>query len=106
MNSKVLMAYCTFPNEATARQICESLVREDVIACANILPEMTSIYKWQDKLETGSECAAVLKTSDFKKPALMERLRALHPYQNPCLVFLNVDDGLSAFLNWVRIQTL
>ena len=106
MNSNVVFAYVMFPNHQVAQSICESLVFEGVIACANIFPPITSVYKWNGSMVTEPEIPAVLKLAEFKKAALMERIRAEHPYQNPCLAFLPIADGLPDFLNWVYTQSV
>ena len=106
MNSKVILAYCTFPDENTAHTICEQLVDESTIACANVLGPMRSFYKWNGKLHKEQEWIAIFKTSVFKRATLKERIRATHPYENPCLVFLAIEDGLPDFLKWVYTQSL
>lgn len=106
MKSKVVLAYCTFPSEDVAQVICERLVFDGTIACANIFPPMKSIYKWNGQLMKEPEWAAILKLSQAKKRALKERIRALHPYSVPALVFLDVSDGHADFLNWVYGQSL
>ena len=106
MKSEIVLAYCTFPNEMIANEICERLVAEGTIACANIFPPMKSIYRWNGQMQKTEEWAAILKTSHFKRTALAERIRAIHPYALPALVFLNVDGGHPEFLNWVYGQSL
>ena len=106
MKSKILLAYCTFPSEEVAHEICERLVAEGTIACANIFAPMKSIYKWNGQLMKEQEWAAILKTSHLKKAALKERIRAVHPFAVPALVFLPVEDGHPDFLNWVYGQSL
>lgn len=106
MKSKIFFAYCTFPDEDTARKICARLVEENTIACANLLGPMNSIYKWKGELQQEKEWAAIMKTSALKQATLKERIRETHPYENPCLVFLPVEDGLPAFLQWVYTSSL
>ena len=106
LSSKVILAYCTFPDETTAENICTRLTAESTIACANILGPMTAIYKWQGQLAREKEWSAILKTSVLKRATLKERVRALHPYTNPCLIFLNIEDGLPDFLTWIYAQSL
>ncbi len=106
MNSKIILAYCTFPSEAVAEPICEQLVAESTVACANIFPPMKSIYRWNNQLMKESECAVIFKTSALKQEALKERIRAIHPYALPALVFLPVEGGNPEFLNWVYGQSL
>jgi periplasmic divalent cation tolerance protein len=106
MKFKVVVGYATFPDEITARKISEKLVEENVIACANIFGPMHSIYKWQGKTEREQEWFALFKTAAKNRSMLKERFRAIHPYQTPCLVFLEIADGLPGFLQWVSTQTL
>lgn len=106
MRSKALSAYCTFPNEAIAEQICERLVAENLIACANIYGPVKSIYRWAGTLNKEQEYVAIFKTTEAKRGALKERIRGVHPYSNPCLVFWRIEDGLPDFLNWISTETL
>ena len=55
MVEKILLAFSTFPDAETARRISNQLVTENFAACANILPAIKSIYRWKEKIETGSE---------------------------------------------------
>ncbi len=105
-NPEVVFAYVTFPNEKSAAEICESLVRDGVVACANLIPGMKSIYKWKGELVRDNECVAVLKTSAVRTGLLKERIRAVHPYSNPCVVVLPISDGLPDFLRWVYSESL
>ena len=106
MNSEIILAYCTFPNEAAATDISERLVAEGTVACANVFPPMRSIYRWNNQLQKENEVAVIFKTSVLKQEALKERIRAIHPYAVPALVFLPVEGGNPDFLNWVYGQSL
>jgi periplasmic divalent cation tolerance protein len=106
MKSKVSFAYCTFPDLASAEKICEMLVREKLIACANILGESRSIYLWDGKLQKEREVAAILKLASSKRKTLSERIRGAHPYSNPCVVFWTIDGGLPDFLIWICTASL
>jgi len=106
MKSEVSFAYCTFPNEAIAEQICEMLVVEGHIACANMLGETKSIYKWNGHLQKEREVAAILKLASSKRKTLLERIRGVHPYSNPCVVFWTIDGGSPDFLKWICTASL
>ncbi len=106
MKSKIILAYCTFPSKEVAETVAETLVREKIVACANLIPAITAIYEWQGQLMKESECAVVFKTQALKTEALKERVRAIHPYSVPSLVILPVTDGLPDFLKWVALQSL
>ena len=105
MKSEALLAYCTFPDEPIAVQICETLVRDGVIACANVFAPHKAIYSWNGHLQNHLETAAILKLAAKNKEMLMEKIRASHPYENPALLFLEPDGGLPGFLNWICSQS-
>ena len=97
----MLIAFSTFPDEATARNICSALVAEGLAACANILPQVTSIYRWQGELKVEGECLAILKISAGGFPALEEKLPALHPYEVPEIVAIAAAAVNAKYLTWV-----
>ncbi len=108
MKSKIaiVFAYCTFPTKEVAETICRQLVAEQIIACANIFPPHTAIYSWQSKIQNEQECAVIMKLNARKQSALMERVRATHPYSVPALVFWPIEGGIPEFVNWVYGQSL
>ncbi len=99
--------YTTWPDSASARSAAADLVEAGLCACANIIDGMTSVYRWQGQIETANECVMILKTSEAAAPALRERILSLHPYDEPCLLALPVDEAASApdFLAWIGQQT-
>jgi periplasmic divalent cation tolerance protein len=101
MAGKVLLALSTFPDATTARRISNQLVEEKLAACANLLPPIESIYRWKEKIETGSEIMVLFKTSEDRQSAFQEKLRSLHPYEVPEIIFMPVVGGLPEYLRWV-----
>lgn len=101
MSEKILLALSTFPEHETAERISNQLVTEKFAACANILPGVKSIYCWQGKLETGSETLVLFKLNEDRQSAFQEKLRSLHPYEVPEIIFVPVAAGLPEYLRWV-----
>ena len=101
MVEKILLALSTFPDAETARRISKQLVTEKFAACANILPSVESIYRWKEKIETGNETLVFFKLNDDRQSAFQEKLRSLHPYEVPEIIFTKIDDGLPEYLRWV-----
>ena len=101
MGREILLVLSTFPDVETARRIAGLLVSENLAACANIIPAVESIYRWQGKMEEGTETLVLLKTVAAQWAALQERLKALHPYEVPEIICLDVRDGLPEYLRWV-----
>src|SRR5881392_3330849 len=96
-----LLALSTFPDAETARRISKQLVAEKFAACANILPSVESIYRWKEKIETGNETFVFFKLSEDRQAAFQEKLRSLHPYEVPEIIFVPVTNGLPDYLRWV-----
>ena len=101
MAEKILLALSTFPDRETAQRIANQLVTEKFAACANILPAVESIYRWKEKLETGNETLVFFKLSEDRQSAFQEKLRSLHPYEVPEIIFVPVTSGLPEYLRWV-----
>ena len=101
----VISVYATFASVEEAQRIGRQVVEERLAACINIFPAIGSIYRWQGKVETAEEAAAVLKTTDECVDALMTRIAALHSYDVPCIVSSPVEKILSNYAGWVEDST-
>jgi periplasmic divalent cation tolerance protein len=101
MADDILLVLSTFPDAATARRIGRELVEQRCAACANILPQVESIYWWEEKIENATETLVLFKTSAERYQALQTTLRQLHPYEVPEIIALPLDQGLPAYLSWV-----
>ena len=101
MAATILVALGTFPDAETARRISNQLVTEKFAACANILPAVESIYRWKEKIETAGEVVVFFKTTAARQEAFQEKLRSLHPYDVPEIIFMSVTNGLPEYLRWV-----
>ena len=101
MPDKILLALSTFPDRETAQRISKQLVTEKFVACANILPGIESIYRWKEKIESGNETLVFFKLSEDRQSAFQEKLRSLHPYEVPEIIFVPVLNGLPEYLRWV-----
>lgn len=88
-----------------AQAIANTLVSAQLAACVNISSHVTSIYRWQGKIETASEIGLTIKTTQACYAALASQLQRLHPYELPEIVAIHACDGLPAYLNWVADAT-
>ena len=100
------VALSTAPDLEAARKIVKALVDEGVIACGNIVPGLTSIYRWNGEVQEAQEVLMILKTTDQAWPRLEERLPELHPYELPELLLVEVSDGLLEYVGWLRENTV
>src|ERR1700747_1070871 len=101
MAEKILLGFGTFPDAETARVISNQLITEKFAACANILPNIESIYRWKGKIETANETLVLFKLSEDRQAAFQDKLRSLHPYELPEIIFAPVTSGLPEYLRWV-----
>ena len=101
MAERVLLALSTFPDAEIARRISNQLVSEHFAACANILPSVKSIYRWKDKIESGNETLVLFKVSEVRQAAFQDKLRSLHPYDVPEIIFVSIASGLTDYLQRV-----
>ena len=101
MSEEIFLVLSTFPDVETARRISRQLVEERCAACANLLPQVESIYWWEGKVESGNETLVLFKTSADRYAALETTLRQLHPYEVPEIISCKIDKGLPEYLRWV-----
>lgn len=103
---EIVLAVTTFGDVAAAERMTRILVEERLIACANIVPGVTSLFRWEDELRREAEVLVVMKTVRARVPQLMERASRLHPYEVPELVAVPVAAVADAYGEWVRRETL
>lgn len=101
-----LLIITNCPDEATASTIALAVVEDGLAACANLLPRVQSIYRWQGSIESASEIPLLLKSTAANYPALEKRIAELHPYDVPEIIALPITRGLPAYLNWLAEETL
>lgn len=105
MTSSYVVVLTTLPGDADAAAFCHGLVEARLAACANVLPLMGSIYRWEGEIHHDEERQVVIKTSRARVDALWERVRTLHPYEVPEFVVLPIVDGSDAYLRWIGEST-
>jgi periplasmic divalent cation tolerance protein len=100
--SSICFIYVTCPNAETAERLAQHAVQEKLAACANILPQMLSIYHWQGRIESAQETVLILKSEKRLYKKVERRLLELHPYDCPCIVHWPIEQGSAAYLDWIK----
>jgi periplasmic divalent cation tolerance protein len=100
MNNHIIIL-TTLPDEAVARSLAQELIKNQMAACINILPRMTSIYSWKGKIEEGQEHLLMIKTRAERYAAIEQAIRAQHPYELPEIIATPISHGLPEYLNWI-----
>ncbi len=99
------ITFVTCGKREEAERIAESLVSERLAACVNIVPGVTSVYVWEEKLCKESEWLLVIKSSEKRGEELQRRVRSLHSYSVPEIVTVPIESGSSDYLRWVKEST-
>jgi periplasmic divalent cation tolerance protein len=97
---EVLLVLTNLPDRDSAQRIAHTLIESRAAACVNILAECSSVYRWQEKIETASEVPLLIKTTRAAYPRVEELIRSQHPYELPEIIAVSVVAGLPAYLQW------
>ncbi len=103
--TQYLLVLCTCPHSGVAETIADDLVTKHIAACVNILPGVRSYFKWEGKQEAVDEVLLIIKTTTARFAELSERITALHDYEVPEIIALDIKDGLPAYLRWITDNT-
>jgi periplasmic divalent cation tolerance protein len=98
----VNFVYMTAGSKAEAQKIGNALVECRLAACVNILDNMQSIYRWNERIQQDTEVVLIAKTTDNLVSALIDQVKSLHSYDCPCIVSLPISNGYPPFLDWVQ----
>ena len=96
------LTYITTKNEEEALTLANLAVKKNLAACGNIIPNMKSIYKWQNKLQNDKETLLILKTNSNKYPLLEKLILEKHSYEVPCILKIPINDGNKEYLKWIE----
>lgn len=99
--TKAAIVWCPFPDAETAKYIAGTLLTEERIACANIMPAIQSVFEWNGEVSSATESAAIFKTTAQHLEGLITRLGELHPYETPAILGWLVDETHPETMNWL-----
>jgi uncharacterized protein involved in tolerance to divalent cations len=104
INSAVdaIVVFITAGSADEAERLANMLVEKRLAACVQILPQIQSIYLWQDKIERQPEILLLVKTLPSKFVELEKEVRAHHSYETPEILAVPIKAGSEAYLEWLR----
>jgi periplasmic divalent cation tolerance protein len=100
-SDEIVIVLTTVGADVNAGAMATSLVEEHLAACVNVLPEMTSYFRWRGVVEQAEERQLVIKTTTAQLSALEERLHEIHPYEVPEFLVVPVDAASDAYFKWM-----
>lgn len=102
--SGIHLLYVTTKDADQARAIARELVDRRLVACANILPEMESVYRWKGEIASDRESVLILKTEARLVEEATRAIIELHSYETPCVLDLGIEGGAAGYLNWMKSE--
>jgi periplasmic divalent cation tolerance protein len=91
----------TTGSQQEARKIARTLVERRLAACVSIVPQIESVYRWEANVDTAQEWLLLIKTTANAWERVRSAIRELHSYELPECVCLDIEDGSSAYLDWI-----
>lgn len=95
------LVWCPFANEGDAAAAAHRLLDEGLVACANIMPPMRSLFIWEGARGDTVETGVLFKTNTDLLDQTVERLAELHPYDQPAIIGWRADRANMATRNWL-----
>ena len=96
-----ILILTTASTKAEADQIANKLVQEKLAACVNIIPNIKSIYRWKDKINTDSEFLLIIKTMKSVENKVIQYIKKHHSYDTPEIISFPITGGDKRYLNWI-----
>ncbi|MBN2261202.1 MAG: divalent-cation tolerance protein CutA [Clostridiales bacterium] len=99
---KLIIVLMTASSKKEAENITQKLLEERLIACANIVDNVTSLFWWKEKIEQENETLVVMKSSEKMFKQLIQRIQELHSYEVPEILALPIVAGSQSYLDWMK----
>src|SRR5258708_33016675 len=98
---RAVFVYTTYPSVVEAQKAGNGLVGARLAACVNILPGMSSVYRWQGAIEHGEEAVMIVKTRASLAERVSASVKATHPYDTPAILVLPIESVDERYFAWI-----
>ena len=99
MNFSIILTTVSAVEEGES--IANILVEKQLAACVNIIPKISSVYRWEDQTQSESEVLLLIKTTKDLEAEVYREVQNVHPYDIPELITLPITNGSDAYLDWI-----
>jgi len=99
------VVFVTVPGRKEGRKIASGIIESRLAACVNIIDKVESHYRWLGKVETAQECLLIIKTKSSLSEKLIGKIRRMHSYSVPEIIFFTVAGGDPHYLEWIGDET-
>lgn len=101
----MILVLCTVNDERNAKFIAKTLIEKNLAGCINILPNISSVYKWENNIVTDNEFLLLIKTQKVLYDELEKAIKSIHPYELPEIISFDITGGSKDYLNWIKNST-
>ena len=105
MSATFIDIWINCPEQETAQRIADACVEARLVACANIMGAIASVYRWKGEVAHDGEVALALKTRASLFDAVCEKVRELHPYEVPSIIAMELPFVDAAYAEWLEAET-
>ncbi len=103
--SKCVYIFWTCANETEAKNVARELLEKRLIACASLVPGVTSLYRWEGKVEEDEEVKVILKSQGKHFANIRDFIQAESNYEVPEIVQVDISQGSPSYLAWIMEET-
>ncbi len=100
--SEEIVVLVTAGSEDEAKNIAHKIVRDELVACVNIVPSIQSVFRWEGSVTEEQESLLILKTKTEVLETLEAVIKAHHSYNVPEIIAIPIQAGSSEYLSWMR----
>ncbi|MCX7785961.1 MAG: divalent-cation tolerance protein CutA [candidate division WOR-3 bacterium] len=100
--AKFLLVLTTTAQKSDAEKICQTLVKNSLSACTQILGPIRSIYIWKNKMQNAKEYLCIIKTTTNRYRKVETTIRQIHPYELPEIIAIDISRGYQKYLSWLK----
>ena len=101
MKDNYLIIFVTAKDKAEAEQVSQSLLKDQLIACANLVSPITSFFHWSGKVDKADECLIIMKSREDLFNQIVDRVKGLHSYEVPEILAIPITQGYNGYLDWM-----
>jgi periplasmic divalent cation tolerance protein len=105
MKAEYIQVFVSCESKEQAKLMVDSLLNDQIIACAQILPGVESFYHWHGQTVQSSECMLLLKSHKNHFKTIEAKIKKLHSYEVPEIIAVPLVNGSTEYLNWINEQT-